>query len=88
MPGRDGTGPLGYGAFGGRGMGVCAGVPGIRYGAGYGMGFGCRRGFGRGYGWNFNPQIASPEMDKDFLEKQKEFLKSRLDSIDQQLEKM
>jgi hypothetical protein len=92
MPGRDGTGPMGYGAMTGRGMGVCAGATGFRYGTGFGMGYGCRRGFGRGfgrgYGWNASPNLDAPRTDKEFLEEQKEFLKSRLDSIDKQLDNM
>ena len=92
MPGHDGTGPIGYGAMTGRGMGVCAGAPGLRNGAGFGMGFGCRwgsgRGFGRGYGWNYNPSPDAPRTDKEFLEEQKEFLKNRLDSIDKQLDNL
>jgi len=92
MPGRDGTGPMGYGTMTGRGMGVCVGAPGFGYGAGFGMGFGCRRGlgrgFGRGYGWNYNPNLDNPRKDKEFLEEQKEFLKNRLDSINKQLENL
>ena len=92
MPGRDGTGPIGYGAMTGRGMGVCAEAPGLRSGAGFGMGVGCRRGsgrgFGRGYGWNYNPSLDAPRTDKEFLEEQKEFLKNRLDSIDKKLDNL
>jgi len=92
MPGRDGTGPIGNGAMTGRGMGVCAGAPGLRYGAGFGVGFGCRRGlgrgFGRGYGLNYNPSLDATRTDKEFLEEQKEFLKNRLDSIDKQLDNL
>jgi len=92
MPGRNGTGPMGYGAMTGRGMGVCAGAPGFGYGAGFGMGYGCRRGlgrgFGRGYGWIYNPSPDVPRTDKEYLEGQKEFLKKRLDSINKQLENM
>ena len=92
MPGRDGTGPMGYGAMTGRGMGVCAGAPGLRSGAGFDMGFSCRResgrGFGRGYGWNYNPSLDVPKNDKDYLEEQKDILKNRLDSIDKQLDNL
>jgi len=92
MPGRDGTGPIGSGAMTGQGMGVCAGAPGLRYGAGFGLGFGCRRGmgrgFGRGYGLNYNPSLGVPRTDKEYLEGQKEFLKSHLDSIDKQLDNL
>ena len=47
MPGGDRTGPWGYGARTGRGMGFCAGFSGPGY-ANPG-GFGGRRFFGRGY---------------------------------------
>lgn len=48
MPGFDGTGPGGQGAFTGGGRGYCADyfVPGRGIGRGYGRG----RGFGRGFG--------------------------------------
>ena len=92
MPGRDGTGPMGYGAMTGRGMGACAGAPGYRFGAGFGLGFGCHRGFGRGFGrgydWNYNPSLEAPRADKEFLEDQKAFLKSRMEAIDKQLENL
>jgi hypothetical protein len=82
VPGRDGTGPMGYGAMTGRGMGNCAGVPGLRYGAGLGF----RRGFGRGFGGFVNPNLAPPVTDKEYLQEQRELLKSRLEYLDKQLE--
>ena len=38
MPGRDGTGPMGRGAIGGRGLGVYNGADVGGYGAGFGRG--------------------------------------------------
>jgi hypothetical protein len=43
---------------------------------------------GRGYGWNYNASLDAPRTGKEFLEEQKELLKSRLDSIDKQLENL
>ncbi len=48
MPGRDGTGPMGQGAFTGRGMGTGNDTGVTGYGRGYGRGDG--RGFGAGPG--------------------------------------
>jgi hypothetical protein len=53
MPGGDRTGPEGYGARTGRGLGYCSGYdsPGFTKGSPSGRGFsrGWGRGFGRGY---------------------------------------
>ena len=62
MPRGDRTGPWGFGARTGRGLGYCAGYttpgytkgPGMGWGRGYGWGRGWRGG-GRGYGWGFYP---------------------------------
>jgi hypothetical protein len=58
MPAGDRTGPWGFGARTGRGMGTCAGYPtpgymrpGLRLGLGRGFGRGLGRGFGRGRGF-------------------------------------
>ncbi len=86
MPGRDGTGPLGYGQVSGRGLGLCTGANG----AGLGLGFGRGRGFGcrRGYGVNFAADPATARTQKDLLEEQKELLQNRLDIISKQLENL
>jgi hypothetical protein len=52
MPGGDRTGPRGFGARTGRGLGYCAGndVPGSTYDPGYGCGRGRGRGIAYGAG--------------------------------------
>lgn len=94
MPRRDGTGPMGMGTLTGRGFGPCAGSRVLKYGAGLGLGLGlglaCRRGFGSGWGRGYD--YAADEMpakDKqELLNKQRELLKSRLESIEAELESM
>jgi len=90
MPARDGTGPMGQGPMTGRGMGFCTGARSNNY---YGYGYGCGRGFGRGmglrrgYGRYYNdlgPLGYKSQMD--FLADEREFLKQRLDIINNQLE--
>lgn len=52
MPRGDRTGPRGSGPMTGRGMGYCAGYPGLDYMyPGPGFGYGGGRGLGRGRGW-------------------------------------
>ncbi|MFC1582419.1 DUF5320 domain-containing protein [Planctomycetota bacterium] len=78
MPGRDGTGPMGFGPMTGRSAGDCAGyaspgfvnsVPGGgRFGMGRGLGRGRGAGFGRGRGFRAgfvpNAQPVAPfQMD-------------------------
>ncbi len=99
MPGRDGTGPVGSGAMTGRGLGPCNETDqprfgggfrsgfgfGSGFGSGYGLGLGCRRGFGnRAGGWFSGP--ISEKTRKEMLKDQKDFLHSRLEAIDKQLE--
>lgn len=92
MPGGDGTGPLGAGPLTGGGFGWCADARGLRYGAGRGFGFGrgfaCRRGFGGFWGRGFLPAPLSAKNQKELLEAEKEFLQSRLQQIDQELENL
>lgn len=90
MPRRDGTGPLGAGATTGRGLGLCTGANAIKNEAGLGQGLGLanRRGFGRGFGRGFAVNQTSTKSQKELLEEQKNMLKSRLDIIDKQLEKL
>ncbi len=73
MPGFDQTGPSGYGAGTGRGMGPCG--RGIAYrrgfvpGTGRGFGRGAGRGFGRGYCWNYvEPVPLGADAEKQLLE--------------------
>ncbi len=76
MPGRDGTGPVGTGA--------CR--------RGRGMRFNCRgnsgNGVGRGMrcGLNSAGSGVSPENRKESLEEHRNFLKSRHDCIEKELE--
>ncbi len=89
MPGRDRTGPTGAGAMTGRGMGLCSGADTVRYGAGLraGLGLACRRGFGCGFGRGFAVNRAATN-EKELLAEQREFLQSRLEVIDKQLENL
>lgn len=69
MPGRDGTGPMGYGPRSGGGFGGCPpveGAPGVRpvYGAGrggipWGGGRGRAWGGGGGYWWKYAHPFAN-----------------------------
>jgi hypothetical protein len=65
MPGGDGTGPMGFGPFTGRGAGYCAGFPAPGYanpfmGRGwFGRGWGSR---GRGMGRRWFAPMAWPYM--------------------------
>lgn len=92
MPGRDRTGPMGYGAMTGRGLGLCTGINAVNYGPGYGYGYACRRGIGRGYGRNMgygrgmavNQIPARPH--KELLQEQRDMLLKQIDAIEKQLE--
>ena len=99
MPGRDQTGPMGYGPKTGRGAGFCAGDPQTDYtsqmgGPGFGYEFGRRRGFGGGMGrgrrarWGGFFAQPTPQDERGLLNKQKEALQSRLNVIDQRLEEL
>jgi hypothetical protein len=81
MPGRDGTGPAGYGAMTGRGLGICGGS--ANSGAGMGLRLGCRRGCGRGTGWRYAGEVPPEEA----LQAQKEILERRLDLVNHQLQR-
>lgn len=89
MPMRNGTGPQGMGPMTGRGMGPCrSNVENYGYGLGRGMGQGrginCRR-MGLGYGMGMNMPVATPEMQKEFLTRQKLMLENQLKAIDERL---
>jgi hypothetical protein len=86
MPGLDGTGPMGYGPMTGRGFGICNRANAARYV--WGLGPGIRRGFARGFGRGFYFQPEASVSDKDFLEKQKEFLESQLKAIKDELDNL
>ena len=82
MPGFDGTGPLGYGPFTGRGLGPC------------GRGLAFRRGFGRGFGRRYYrypvvEQITlTKEEEKKILEEEKQELELELKAIQEKLKEL
>lgn len=92
MPGRDGSGPMGFGAMTGKGFGACTGVSAARGGVGFGFGLGrgCRRGAGGGYGAGFGRGFGLEQnparTQKELLEEQKGFLQRRLEVVGKQLE--
>lgn len=84
MPGRDGTGPMGYGAATGRGLGLCTGNTA-------GSGSGLRLGYGRGRGCGLGMRCRTqrlPQESRELLLAQKENLQNRIKVIDSQLEDM
>jgi len=85
MPGRDGTGPMGMGTTTGRGFGFCGNRFYDRKNC-YGMGF-RGRGFGYGPRYGYGPGYSRQDItEREFLEKQKELLKSQIDIIDRELD--
>ena len=95
MPGRDRTGPSGFGPMTGRRMGFCADNDNINYSN---RGLGCRRGnrgglrFGGGYGQGFrygteNMSILNtPNVsEKTIIENEMRILKDQLSSLEEQL---
>jgi hypothetical protein len=91
MPGRDGTGPSGFGAMTGRGLGICDGIGIGRYGPGFGAGYGRGLGLGLGYGCRrgrfFNIAPSEP-MEKEILSAERDLLEARLSAINKHLDKM
>lgn len=80
MPGRDGTGPMGQGAFTGRGMGLCNpsgsnGYPLYGRGCGLGLGRGLRR-------WSVPANYA---VDAQNLKAQRDYFAARLAEVEKQL---
>lgn len=88
MPGRDGTGPMGYGTLTGRGFGRCPGANAVPYGAGFGLGlrrgFGCMRGFGRPL---TNGQATAPTQ-RELLTEQKRRLELSLEAVSKSLDSL
>jgi len=84
MPGRDGTGPSGFGTMTGRGLGYCTGANAGRFAAGYGrgLGLGCRR------GRLYNAAPYEPIAGEDLLSAEREILEARLKAINKHLDKM
>ena len=85
MAGRDGSGPLGQGAFTGRGMGICEGARQARLPFGRGCGQGLGRRGRNGYGLGV-VGVGATVSNKDLLKEERELLKQRMDQIDQALE--
>jgi hypothetical protein len=98
MPGRDRTGPSGFGPMTGRHMGFCVDSSnqyysnrGLGYGRGNRGGFGLGRGYGLGYRYGYgnmnienNPSVS----DKTIIENDIRILKDQLSSLEEQLKQM
>jgi hypothetical protein len=87
MPGRNGTGPMGYGPLTGRGLGPCGGKMahrgnfyGRRMGGGFGRNFG-----GAGY---YSPANLTAEEQKELLGERKAYLESELNDLQKQLDEL
>lgn len=88
MPGRDRSGPLGYGPGTGWGMGGC--MPG--------RGVFCRGGFGRGWRhWFYATGLPrwmrwgtppSREQEVEMLQNEADLLKEQLDAINKRLDEL
>lgn len=89
MPGYDRSGPEGKGPMTGRGMGNCGGYPPARTGRSrfgrFGMAF--RHGRRRFYQpmWDFEPEYAPDEDDKEWLQQEEKYLKKQLEAIQNRL---
>lgn len=83
MPMRDGRGPRGMGPMTGRGMGYCNPRRNYRrsYGRGRAMGPGMRRGYFPREDFFGAEEYDGPVNDKEFLEREKSELESRLNEI-------
>ena len=95
MPGRDRTGPMGYGPGTGWGAGPCADnpnpyIPGRGFGMGYVHGRGFRGGMGRGRWARWSGPFAqpTPEEERCFLEDEMEVLQNRLDFVKKRIEEL
>lgn len=84
MPRRDRTGILGQGPMTGRGMGFC--IEEIASGIGVWAEFGCRRGFRRWLRECDHSVNILAETKKSLLQKERDILLKRLESIDKQIE--
>jgi len=79
MPGFDRTGPRGYGAMSGRGMGPCG--RGMRYGRGFGR--------GRGFGFRYTePVELTKDEQKKILETELKDIEAEKQEIEKQLKKL
>ena len=91
MPGRDGTGPSGFGVMTGRGLGFCSGAAAGRYGSGFGAGYGRGLGLGLGYGCRrggFFNVAPSEQAEKEILSAERSFLEARLSAVNKHLDRM
>ena len=99
MPRRDKTGPEGFGPITGRRMGNCVGNnnSGFYENRGRGEGFGRRmknglrgfnQGFGRGLRQNYRFSITPETSDKDMIEREISFLKSKMEHLESELKKL
>lgn len=79
MPGRDGTGPMGFGAKAGRGFRRCRGF-GYSAETGFALGLGGRRCFARNAG--------GLKTSKELLTEEKRLLQIRMDEIEKQIKEM
>lgn len=84
MPRRDGTGPEGRGAMTGRGLGPCNGGNPNYY---RGFGYGCRGGRGYGFGLGNGAGFRFDEVNNNYdsLKEEISELKSKIDSLENQL---
>lgn len=103
MPGRDGTGPMGFGPMTGRGAGLCAGLyagyAALRY---ISPRLGCGLGFGRGSGYRRMAYCAgtpewgseayngynSPADEREYLNKETELVKNHLQQLEKRLKEL
>ena len=93
MPGRDRTGPSGFGPMTGRRMGFCADNDnqyfsnrGLGYQRNNRGGFGYGRGYGLGYRYgNMNIENNPSVSDKTIIENDIRILKDQLSSLEEQL---
>jgi len=93
MPGRDRTGPMGYGPGTGWGAGPCADnpnpyIPGRGFGMGCGRGRGFRGGMGHQARWGGPFVQPTPQEERSFLENQMEALQNSLNFVNQRLEEL
>ena len=91
MPGRNGTGPMGYGPMTGRGFGPCGGgaaYGGRFYGRRMGLGRGARFGGGFGGAGYYGPVELKAEEQKELLQERKSFLESELNDLQKHLDEL
>lgn len=91
MPAMNGTGPQGAGPMTGKGQGLCnnSDTTAPFNGRGRGMGMG-RRNCGIGFGQRgFRTAVgATPQQQKDMLNRQKVFLENQIACIDKQIQEL